>query len=124
MKKEYKAGTKSAIERVISVFADYIKTSSYFDLVWSDKVGYIYISIDNCRGTVGDMDCIVIDSPEELLDKLLNEMAVDIMEESGHTLSPTEASALERAGVEFRLKQYLDQLPEYQDRLHKVFELK
>lgn len=124
MKKEYEAGTKSAIERVISVFADYIKTSSYFDLVWSDKVGYIYISIDNCRGTVGDMDCIVIDSPEELLDKLLNEMAVDIMEESGHTLSPTEASALERAGVELRLKQYLDQLPEYQDRLHKVFERK
>lgn len=124
MKKEYEAGTKSAIERVISVFADYIKTSSYFDLVWSDKVGYIYISIDNCRGTVGDMDCIVIDSPEELLDKLLYEMAVDIMEESGHTLSPVEASTLERTEVERRLSVYLDQLPEYKDRLKIVFESK
>jgi len=124
MKKEYDPGVKEAIERVMSVFSDYIKTTPYFDIVWSDKVGYIYISIENCRGTVGDMDCIVLDEPEELLDKLLNEMAVDIMEEGGHTLSPVEASALERAEVERRLNSYLDQLPEYRDRIKLVFEHK
>ena len=70
------------------------------------------------------MDCIVLDEPEELLDKLLNEMAVDIMEEGGHTLSPVEASALERAEVERRLNAYLEQLPEYQDRIAYVFEHK
>ena len=70
------------------------------------------------------MDCIVIDSPEELLDKLLYEMAVDIMEEGGHDLSPVEASALERAEVERRLNVYLEQLPEYQDRISFVFERK
>ena len=124
MKKEYAPGVKENIERVMSVFADYIKTTPYFDIVWSDKVGYIYISIENCRGTVGDMDCIVLDEPEELLDKVLNEMAVDIMEEGGHTLSPVEASALERAEVERRLSSYLDQLPEYKDRITYVFEHK
>ena len=124
MKKEYDPSVKEAIERVMSVFSDYIKTTPYFDIVWSDKVGYIYISIENCRGTVGDMDCIVLDEPEELLDKLLNEMAVDIMEEGGHTLSPVEASALERAEVERRLNIYLDQLPEYKDRIKRVFEYK
>jgi len=124
MKKEYDHGVKESIERVMSVFADYIKTTPYFDIVWSDKVGYIYISIENCRGTVGDMDCIVLDEPEELLDKVLNEMAVDIMEEGGHTLSPVEASALERAEVERRLSSYLDQLPEYKDRITYVFEHK
>ena len=124
MKKEYEPSVKEGIERVVSVFSDYIKTTPYFDIVWSDKVGYIYISIENCRGTVGDMDCIVLDEPEELLDKLLNEMAVDIMEEGGHTLSPVEASALERAEVERRLSAYLDQLPEYQDRINFVFEHK
>lgn len=124
MKKEYEPGVKEGIERVMSVFSDYIKTTPYFDIVWSDKVGYIYISIDNCRGTVGDMDCIVIDDAEELLDKLLNEMAVDIMEEGGHTLSPVEASALERAEVERQLSAYLEQLPEYQDRINYVFEHK
>lgn len=124
MKKEYDPSVKEAIERVMRVFSDYIKTTPYFDIVWSDKVGYIYISIENCRGTVGDMDCIVLDEPEELLDKLLNEMAVDIMEEGGHTLSPVEASALERAEVERRLNSYLDQLPEYRDRIKLVFEHK
>jgi len=124
MKKEYEPSVKEGIERVMSVFSDYIKTTPYFDIVWSDKVGYIYISIENCRGTVGDMDCIVLDEPEELLDKLLNEMAVDIMEEGGHTLSPVEASALERAEVERRLNAYLKQLPEYQDRIAYVFEHK
>ena len=124
MKKEYDPSVKEAIERVMSVFSDYIKTTPYFDIVWSDKVGYIYISIENCRGTVGDMDCIVLDEPEELLDKLLNEMAVDIMEEGGHTLSPVEASALERAEVVRRLNVYLEQLPEYQDRISFVFERK
>ena len=124
MKKEYEPSVKKGIERVMSVFSDYIKTTPYFDIVWSDKVGYIYISIENCRGTVGDMDCIVLDEPEELLDKLLNEMAVDIMEEGGHTLSPVEASALERAEVERRLNAYLEQLPEYQDRIAYVFERK
>lgn len=111
MKKEYDTSVKEAIERVMSVFSEYIKTTPYFDIVWSGKVGYIYISIDSCRGTVGDMDCLVIDSPEELLDKLLYEMAVDIMEEGGHDLNPVEASALERAEVERRLNVYLEQLP-------------
>lgn len=85
------------------------------------KVGYIYISIDSCRGTVGDMDCLVIDSPEELLDKLLYEMAVDIMEEVGHTIDPTEATLLERREIERRIHPYLEQLPTYQDRLQRVF---
>lgn len=90
---------------------------------WKEERG-IYISIENCRGTVGDMDCIVIDSPEELLDKLLYEMGVDIMEEGGHTLSPVEASALERSEVERRLGVYMDQLPEYKDRLKLIFDRK
>lgn len=58
------------------------------------------------------------------LDKLLYEMAVDIMEEGGHDLSPVDASALERAEVARRLNVYLEQLPEYQDRISFVFERK
>lgn len=103
---------------------DYYEKYGFLTYEWLDKVGYIYISIDSCRGTVGDMDCLVIDSPEELLDKLLYEMAVDIMEEGGHDLNPVEASALERAEVARRLNVYLEQLPEYQDRISFVFERK
>ena len=41
MKKTYEPETKRAIEQVIDVFNDYIRTSTHFELLWSDKVGYI-----------------------------------------------------------------------------------
>ena len=121
MKKTYEPETKRAIEQVIDVFNDYIRTSTHFELLWSDKVGYIYISIDNVRGTIGDIDCCVVDSAEELLDKLISEMAIDIMEEVGHTIDPTEATQLERREIERRIQPYLNQLPLYHDRLERVF---
>ena len=121
MKKTYEPETKRAIEQVIDVFNDYIRTSTHFELLWSDKVGYIYISIDNVRGTIGDMDCWVVDCAERLLDKLVSEMAIDIMEEVGHTIDPTEATLLERREVERRIHPYLEQLPAYRDRLQRVF---
>ena len=121
MKKTYEPETKRAIEQVIDVFNDYIRTSTHFELLWSDKVGYIYISIDNVRGTIGDMDCWVVDCAEGLLDKLVSELAIDIMEEVGHTIDPTEATLLERREIERRIHPYLEQLPAYQDRLQRVF---
>ena len=121
MKKTYEPETKKAIEQVIDVFNDYIRTSTHFELLWSDKVGYIYISIDNVRGTIGDIDCCVVDSAEELLDKLISEMAIDIMEEVGHTNDPTAATQLERREIERRIHPYLEQLPAYRDRLQRVF---
>ena len=121
MIKTYEPETKRDIEQVIDVFNDYIRTSTHFELLWSDKVGYIYISIDNVRGTIGDMDCWVVDCAERLLDKLVSEMAIDIMEEVGHTIDPTEATQLERREIERRIQPYLEQLPAYQDRLQRVF---
>ena len=121
MKKTYEPETKRAIEQVIDVFNDYIRKSTHFELLWSDKVGYIYVSIDNVRGTIGDMDCWVVDCAEGLLDKLVSELAIDIMEEVGHTIDPTEATQLERREIERRIQPYLEQLPAYQDRLQRVF---
>ena len=121
MKRTYEPETKKAIEQVIDAFNDYIRTSTHFELLWSDKVGYIYISIDNVQGSIGDTGCYVVDCGEELFDKLVWELAVDIMEEVGHTIDPTEATLLERREIERRIQPYLDQLPAYQDRLQRVF---
>lgn len=38
MKKTYEPETKSAIEQVIDVFNDYIRTSTHFELLWSDRL--------------------------------------------------------------------------------------
>ena len=53
--------------------------------------------------------------------KLISELAIDIMEEVGHTIDPTEATQLERREIERRIQPYLEQLPAYQDRLQRVF---
>ena len=98
MKKEYDISVKEAIERVMSVFSEYIKTTPYFDIVWSGKVGYIYISIDSCRGTVGDMDCLVIDSPEELLDKLNQYLPEDVAVISCQEAAPRFHARLNAVG--------------------------
>ena len=64
MKKTYEPETKSAIEQVIDVFNDYIRTSTHFELLWSDKVGYIYISIDNVQGSIGDTEATLLERRE------------------------------------------------------------
>lgn len=121
MKKIYAPETKAAIDKVIAVFQDYIKTCPYFEVLWSDKVGYIYLNIDTASGRVGDMGVVQIESAEELLDHLIYEFAVDTMEEGGHTVDPTEASKIERAEIERRLAPFMEQLSAYQERLEKVF---
>ena len=41
----YTKQEKQKLERVISVFAKRLKESDAFDLVWSDKVGYVLLDI-------------------------------------------------------------------------------
>lgn len=60
--------------------------------------------------TVADSDSWVVECAEDLLDKLLYEMAVDFMESDGHTLDPKEASKMERAEIERRLEPFVTQL--------------
>lgn len=124
MKKIYAPETKAAIDKVIAVFQDYIKTCPYFEVLWSDKVGYIYLNIDTASGRVGDMGVVQIESAEELLDHLIYEFAVDTMEEGGHTVDPTEASKIERAEIERRLTPFMEQLPMYSDRVERIFDPK
>ena len=95
--------------------------SPHFDLLWSDKVGYIFISVDPIRGTVADSDSWVVECAEDLLDKLLYEMAVDFMESDGHTLDPKEASKIERAEIERRLEPFVTQLSAGLEHIQRIF---
>ena len=117
----YKPKIKDEIEQVIHVFQDYIRATPHFDVLWSDKVGYIYLTVDAHRRTVADSDSWVIESAEDLFDKLVFEIAIDVLEEGGHTYDPREASRLERDAVENHLKQYTLQLPEFEDRIPLIF---
>lgn len=117
----YEPKVKGEIEQVIHVFQDYIQATPHSDILWSDKVGYIYLSVDTRRRTVADSDSWVVESAEELFDKLVFEIAIDVLEEGGHTYDPREASKLERDAVEDHLKRYTRQLPAFEDRIQRIF---
>lgn len=119
----YEPKTREEIEQVINVFQDYIHVTPHFDVVWSDKVGYMYLTVDINRRTVADSDSWVIMNAEDLFDKLVLEIAIDVLEEGGHTYDPREASRLERDAVENYLKQYTLQLPELENRVQRIFVL-
>ena len=64
----YEDKEKAEIERVYSVFQDYIRTSPYLEWVWSDKMGYILIVISTEKRYVEEG--IVILNAEMLCDRL------------------------------------------------------
>ena len=92
----YTAETRNQIERVLSVFRDYIVTTNYFDILYSKKVGYVYFDINPKRMKVAENNCFVIENGEQLARRLAYDMAIDIMEEVGHCLDPHEATPLEK----------------------------
>ena len=116
----YEEKEKAEIERVYSVFQDYIRTSPYLEWVWSDKIGYILIVISTEKRYVEEG--IVILNAEMLCDRLLSEIFTDVMTltQSGHTYY--EVGPQERAGIERHWKPYIDKLPEYAELCDKQFE--
>ena len=107
----YTKKQKEEIEKVLSVFGEYIKSSPYLDLVWSDKLGYILLQIElKYRNVFQDN---IIENAEQLCAKLLEEVADDVLQMTGNEHSMQEADPLERAEIEKRLAVYAEKLPEY-----------
>ncbi len=106
-----KAEKNEAIEKVRSVFEEYIKASPYIELLWSDKLGYVLMSIDERTSEI--MESWVVTDAENLCRCLMNEIAQKVLDAMGKDHDTYELSSLERAEFEKQLKPYRDQLPEY-----------
>ena len=116
----YTKKQKEEIEKVLSVFGEYIKSSPYLDLVWSDKLGYILLQIElKYRNVFQDN---IIENAEQLCAKLLEEVADDVLQMTGNEHSMQEADPLERAEIEKRLAVYAEKLPEYGYLVKRVLE--
>ena len=108
----YTKQEKKKLERVISVFAERLKESDAFDLVWSDKVGHVLLDISP------DYDYVDtarrIDTAEELCRLMLEDVALDVLllTENEHSLETVDP--LERAEILRRWQPYFEQLPKYE----------
>ncbi len=109
------------IERVMDVFSEYICSNPYFDVVWSDKLGYVILD-----GLSKDMDSLCL-APEivrdgaSICDKAVYNIACDVMVEQGKTLDLYSCGETEKRDIRKALSPYMEQLPEYRYLVDNLF---
>lgn len=101
------------LERVMKIMEPYIRSCPLYDIVHSDKFGYLLISMP-AADVVDDSEVKQLDCSETLLEELYTNLAYDFMEQEGHCEDYTEATALEIRAMREWIRPYTDQLPEYQ----------
>lgn len=116
----YTEKQKQEMEKILEVFQDYLKESPYADIVWSDKLGYIWLCISLKKRTI-EMEPEAIDDPEELCEILFKEVAQDVLELTKNEHSIEESDLLEQAEIRKRLSVYLQKLPQYCNIAEEIF---
>ena len=71
----YAANDKCAMDNILKAFAEYIRGQDYFDIVYSDKIGYVKLKVHDADEDPPE----VMDSPEALLGNLFYEMINDVV---------------------------------------------
>lgn len=95
----------------MKVFEDYLKENPYAEIVWSEKLSYIFLNIDQKRRQIMESD--VLDCADTLIKRLCHEIVLDVMVMTGADHSSQNANSLEKAEIWQRLNPYLEKLPEY-----------
>ncbi len=118
----YTKEQKEQLEKVMEVFQDYLKESPYAEVVWSEKIGYIFLNVDM---KYQDVDLMIpLDCAETLFSRLCYEVVQDVLMMTGNDHAVREADPLETAEIWRRLAPYLERLPEYRYLTEKMFKTK
>ena len=106
----YTEKEKHEIERVKEVFAEHLRQSPDFELLWSDKVGYVWLTI-GVNPLYVDTG-IRIESAADLCYKCLDDVATDVLYMTGNDHALEAADPLELAEIKRRWEPYINQLPD------------
>ena len=71
----YPKDEKQKLDSILSAFHDYIQTHTYFDILYSDKIGYVRMKVEDPDDGEG---LIVIRSAMKMLNVLFNEIINDV----------------------------------------------
>lgn len=117
----YQKEQLESINKVILVFSDYIKTSNYLDILWSNKFGYIYVSgLDN-RNESFATEPILITDAKRLCDLLIFYIACDTITANGPFHEICESTPEEQALIRNTLQPFMKHLPEYSALVDELF---
>lgn len=107
----YTEKQKIEMDRIREVFAELLKQSPDYELIWSDKVGYVWLAIGMTPLYVDTAKRI--ETAADLCRELLDEVATDVLFMTGNDHGMENADPLEVVEIKRRWKKYIDQLPEY-----------
>lgn len=96
----YTSEMKQKLDSILKAFEKYIDGQGYFDILYSKKVGYLWIVVDPPGGAGAEQ----LDTPERMLDVLFNEVINDVINSSenkthipdARTLTPWEEAESRR----------------------------
>lgn len=83
----YAEKVQKELETILDAFADYIENQSYFDIVYSKKIGYVWMVIDP-PGAAGAEQ---LDTPEKMLDVLFNDIINEVITSQTTCVSDSRA---------------------------------
>lgn len=114
----YTDAQRQNIEVVLNAFSDYIETSETSEVLFSEKLGYLFVGID-LRHRIASSGPEVIESAEDLLGLLINELLLDVLLSSrlDHTISSMNDA--ERQEFNQRLSPYIERLPQYRQFIYQ-----
>ena len=128
----YTEDVRKELDAILKAFESYIDGQNYFDIVYSKKIGYVWIVVDE----PGPAGAELLDTPEAMLDNLFNDIINDVVA-PGESTTLTEAHALTESEeaecrrriaailrtIEGGADEYLDYLDgylkDYQERYHE-----
>ncbi len=118
----YSEDVRKKLDTILKAFENYIDGQNYFDIVYSKKIGYVWIVVDE-PGAAGAEP---LDTPEAMLDNLFNDIINDVvaLREStslteAHTMTESEETECRRRiaaileTIEDGADEYLDYLDSY-----------
>ena len=107
----YTETEKKELDKVSKVFAEHLRQCPDYELLWSDKVGYVWLAIG--------LDPLYVDtsrrieSAEDLCRGCLESIGTDVLYFTDNDHGLGNADTLERAEIRRRWKPFVDQLPQF-----------
>lgn len=110
----YTVEVRKKLDAILKAFEEYIDQQDYFDIIYSKKIGYVWIVVDH----PGDAGAEALDTPKKMLDRLFNEIINDVVndaENKTHIPNALTLSEWEENEARRRIAAMLSMLTEDKD---------
>ena len=107
----YTETEKKELDKVRTVFDEHLRHCPDYEVLWSDKVGYVWLAVglEPLYVDTGRR----IESVEDLCRECLESIATDVLYLTDNDHGLENADPLERAEIRRRWEPFIEQLPQF-----------